>query len=289
MRKMTVHINDKEYRNTGIKSYDFNSEVEMIVDDYAFENTDLVDIKISKEVLLGEYVFKDCKNLKYVEFLEGCKNIKEGTFENCDIHTLTIPVSMYHINPAAFRNCHVDNIIYHGGYNKIKKMIKYLIDFKYENICVPNDKDYYKSINKQFNKDNKNKAKPNSLLYPRSDNTAFQIDSYGKLIMSTKLDQLVQNVEIFNMMIWNLMMNADNEDTIPMIKNKLNEIDFNWNLRFFVVPEKYKTLRANLILKGKSDKEVERDVLIMKLHDMVCITQDLIKQTQIELIKVGGK
>ena len=73
-------------------------------------DTSLEYINLPKSVkTIGNQAFRNCKNLKKVEFAEDAalENILKGAFADCGLESITIPGKIVTIEPEAFRNCDV--------------------------------------------------------------------------------------------------------------------------------------------------------------------------------------
>lgn len=75
-----------------------------------YNSADLSDniqkIVISKGITsLTEYIFRDCHNLKEVEFPESLKTIPCGAFMNCGLEEITIPEGITRLEYSSFGNC----------------------------------------------------------------------------------------------------------------------------------------------------------------------------------------
>ncbi len=82
-----------------------------LVNTCAFDgDTSLEYINLPKSVkTIGNQAFRNCKNLKKVEFAEDAalENILKGAFADCGLESITIPGKIVTIEPEAFRNCDV--------------------------------------------------------------------------------------------------------------------------------------------------------------------------------------
>ena len=82
-----------------------------LVNTCAFDgDTSLEYINLPKSVeTIGNEAFRNCKNLKKVEFADDAalKNIRKGAFADCGLESITIPGKIVTIEPEAFRNCDV--------------------------------------------------------------------------------------------------------------------------------------------------------------------------------------
>lgn len=82
-----------------------------LVSTCAFDgDTSLEYINLPKSVkTIGNQAFRNCKNLKKVEFAEDAalENIFTGAFADCGLESITIPGKIVTIEPEAFRNCDV--------------------------------------------------------------------------------------------------------------------------------------------------------------------------------------
>ena len=82
-----------------------------LVNTCAFDgDTSLESINLPKSVeTIGNNAFRNCKNLKKVEFAEDAalENILKGAFADCGLESITIPGKIVRIEPEAFRNCDV--------------------------------------------------------------------------------------------------------------------------------------------------------------------------------------
>ena len=75
--------------------------------DYAFyNNTDLINIDISKARYIGEYAFSGCEALASVSFNRNLREIKNGTFYKCKaLHNVIMPPRLKSIGDYAFYAC----------------------------------------------------------------------------------------------------------------------------------------------------------------------------------------
>lgn len=82
-----------------------------LVNTCAFDgDTSLEYINLPKSVkTIGNEAFRNCKNLKKVEFADDAalENIFTGAFADCGLESITIPGKIVTIEPEAFRNCDV--------------------------------------------------------------------------------------------------------------------------------------------------------------------------------------
>ena len=98
-------IEDGAFFESTIREIKMNSNVSHIGFE-AFNDCNLESIEIPDKVTeILEWTFHGCKNLKNVVLGKGCISILENAFGNTAIENITIPESVKHIGPNAFRNC----------------------------------------------------------------------------------------------------------------------------------------------------------------------------------------
>ena len=78
------------------------------ISDYAFKNSSLESVIISKNVTEIVYgVFANCTELKNVEIPTGVKSIGRGSFSNCtSLEYVSVPDSVVQLQGESFKNCY---------------------------------------------------------------------------------------------------------------------------------------------------------------------------------------
>lgn len=113
------------------------------IDDYAFYNMGITNIKIPESVeSIGYASFADCNNLETVEISDGLVSIGQSAFLNCaKVKTITIPKSVKTIKDAAFAGSSIKSIVIPEGVQFIGRST-FCCCWKLEEVTLPS------SINK---------------------------------------------------------------------------------------------------------------------------------------------
>ena len=104
---------------TGLKSIELPVTLE-VIEDNAFNGSGLTSVTIPANVVLGESIFSDCKDLQSVTFAEGTTSIPNYAFTYCtSLKTVNIPDGVTRIGYSAFAYSSIETVTIPGTVKEI--------------------------------------------------------------------------------------------------------------------------------------------------------------------------
>jgi len=104
LSKSITSIGKEAFRNTAITAYEFPATL-ISIGDSAFQGTKLTTANIQGVKEIGDYVFKDCEQLKNVTLPANVTSIGMYAFYNTAIETIAIPDGVTYLPTNVFAKC----------------------------------------------------------------------------------------------------------------------------------------------------------------------------------------